>query len=583
MKKLFLIVVLALSYMGLSAQSVDDWFPNRTKVNFKDSTNFAKTPLINGVDTAATLRDVRAVGGGSIDMSLVRVEIGDSINALRPFIIYVVDTADMLAPYVREAEVTAITDLKLNVADTTNMLSKYIRIADTLDMLDPYLLKIDAADTYAPLASPTFTGTVTLPSATSIGDVNSTEIGYVNGVTSSIQTQLNSKVNVIDTSSMLAPYILDSKVQSDINDTITARLAGGTVGVALADSNDYAPYHYATPSFVKDLISTGGGGSLVETVLQFTVDASGAPSAGDSTLTHTDFTGNAIDIYRDGAKQYKNTTATNTVEGFRLNTNTITVNPVFQANEQIIVSILDPVTRTYVSLEGEESVLLDGLVAYYKFDETSGTSLTDEIGGNTATLNGDINQTGIINQAVGLTANNDDIVIPYSEGVTLGESEQFSVSMWFYAEDLPSTIGRGFMLFQQNNSSSPLNPYRATIGSNTDKIYFTVNTDALSDINVVSADAITADAWHHVVFVCPGSGGSLQMWLDGVDVSTSAQTVNGNLRDGDQYLCVGNAYNAATTAFYGEIDEFAIYNKVLTESEILMLYNSGSGNQYPFE
>ena len=41
-------------------------------------------------------------------------------------------------------------------------------------------------------AGPTFTGTVTLPSTTSIGDVTSTEIGYLEDVTSSIQTQLNS-------------------------------------------------------------------------------------------------------------------------------------------------------------------------------------------------------------------------------------------------------------------------------------------------------------------------------------------------------------------------------------------------------
>ena len=45
----------------------------------------------------------------------------------------------------------------------------------------------------APLASPTFTGTVTLPSSTSIGNVSSTEIGYIDGVTSSIQTQLDAK------------------------------------------------------------------------------------------------------------------------------------------------------------------------------------------------------------------------------------------------------------------------------------------------------------------------------------------------------------------------------------------------------
>lgn len=427
-----------------------------------------------------------------------------------------------------------------------------------------------------------------LPNATELNIlngalVNTEEINRLVGVTSSIQTQLNSKVNVIDTSSMLAPYILDSKVQSDINDTITARLAGGTVGVALADSNVYDG-GYATPAWVAANAGSGNADSekIVTQTMQFITGVTpGAPENGDTIIASSYFEGKNLKLYVNGERKYYNTTTTNTVEGFRFVSDSgIIVKPALATNDQVIVEINDPTYWTTLDFDQD---LLDGLVAYYKFDETSGTSLTDEIGGNTATLDGDINQTGIINQAVGLTANNDDIVIPYSEGVTLGESEQFSVSMWFYAEDLPSTIGRGFMLFQQNNSSSPLAPHRASIGSNTDKIYFIVNTDAPSDINVVSADAITADAWHHVVFVCPGSGGSLQMWLDGVDVSTSAQTVNGNLRDGDQYLCVGNAYNAATSAFYGEIDEFAIYNKVLTESEILKLYNSGSGNQYPFE
>ena len=50
-----------------------------------------------------------------------------------------------------------------------------------------------ALDLKAPKADPTFTGTVTLPSTTSIGNVSATEIGYVDGVTSAIQTQLNAK------------------------------------------------------------------------------------------------------------------------------------------------------------------------------------------------------------------------------------------------------------------------------------------------------------------------------------------------------------------------------------------------------
>jgi plastocyanin len=50
---------------------------------------------------------------------------------------------------------------------------------------------------YAKKASPTFTGEVTLPSTTSIGNVSSQEIEFINGVTSSIQTQINTKSSTV--------------------------------------------------------------------------------------------------------------------------------------------------------------------------------------------------------------------------------------------------------------------------------------------------------------------------------------------------------------------------------------------------
>jgi hypothetical protein len=48
----------------------------------------------------------------------------------------------------------------------------------------------------ANLDSPNFTGTVVLPSTTTIGSVDKMEIGYLDGVTSSIQTQINTKANI---------------------------------------------------------------------------------------------------------------------------------------------------------------------------------------------------------------------------------------------------------------------------------------------------------------------------------------------------------------------------------------------------
>lgn len=55
---------------------------------------------------------------------------------------------------------------------------------------------ISAINNRSKLANPTFTGTVTLPSTTSIGAVSSIELGYLDGATSNIQTQLSNKANL---------------------------------------------------------------------------------------------------------------------------------------------------------------------------------------------------------------------------------------------------------------------------------------------------------------------------------------------------------------------------------------------------
>ena len=86
-------------------------------------------------------------------------------------------------------------------------------------------------DSKAPSAGPTFTGTVVLPSTTSIGTVSSTEIGYLDGVTSAVQTQLDAKVALTGNQS-----VAGIKTFSDTTDA-TNSTTGGTVvsgGLAVA-------------------------------------------------------------------------------------------------------------------------------------------------------------------------------------------------------------------------------------------------------------------------------------------------------------------------------------------------------------
>jgi hypothetical protein len=116
---------------------------------------------------------------------------------------------------------TVIPDTIARVEDISNSTTGYIPmsakgIAGGVATLDDPSGKVPAIQldltAYAPLSGPTFTGIVILPSATSIGDVTSTEIGYLDGVTSSIQTQLG---NLLSTATATATYLTKADAISD--------------------------------------------------------------------------------------------------------------------------------------------------------------------------------------------------------------------------------------------------------------------------------------------------------------------------------------------------------------------------------
>jgi hypothetical protein len=89
-----------------------------------------------------------------------------------------------------------------NISATANInISKILNLQSNLDTLNSTLQSNfdtlnSTLDSKSPSNNPTFTGTVVLPSTTSIGSTTSTEISYIHGATSPVQTQLN---NVSDT------------------------------------------------------------------------------------------------------------------------------------------------------------------------------------------------------------------------------------------------------------------------------------------------------------------------------------------------------------------------------------------------
>jgi hypothetical protein len=169
--------------------------------------------------------------------------------------------------------------------------------------LDDKLESVTAASTYAPLADANLTGVVVLPATTSIGNVSSVEIGYVDGVTSSIQTQIDSKA----ASSDLSSHASDTTSVHGIADTTELETQTGAqakADAAVTTANGYTDSEigalttsavaegtnlYYTDERAQDAVGLSVGDGLTYN------DTSGAVSASVSTGLQFNLSG-AIEI-----------------------------------------------------------------------------------------------------------------------------------------------------------------------------------------------------------------------------------------------------------------------------------------------
>ena len=106
----------------------------------------------------------------------------------------------------------------------------------------------------ANLAGPTFTGTVSLPSTTSIGDVSATELGYLDGVTSAIQTQLTARLPLAG-GTMTGALTLSGAPTSDLHAATKAYVDNVTAGI-----NFHEAVHAASVSSLSANYANGTSG-----------------------------------------------------------------------------------------------------------------------------------------------------------------------------------------------------------------------------------------------------------------------------------------------------------------------------------
>ena len=215
--------------------------------------------------------------------------------------------------------------------------------------------------------------------------------------------------------------------------------------------------------------------------------------------------------------------------------------------------------------------LKTNLISVWELDETSGATATDEHGTNNGTNFGaTINQTGIIDKAYDYTGGTTERV-ELTTGLFEGNAES-SVSVWFKVDNTSGTKGivtqwydgtvnKRSVLIRLSNASLQFYTYTTSQVGGT---YYTVSTAT----------------WYHVV--CVYNGSTMRIYVDGtLDGTSFSQT--GNLGAGTDHVgYVGNYYTATATTLShdGLIDQVAIWDRALTQTDVDDLYNSGSGLAY---
>jgi len=233
--------------------------------------------------------------------------------------------------------------------------------------------------------------------------------------------------------------------------------------------------------------------------------------------------------------------------------------------------------------DGETPYSTTNMVGQWDFNETSGTTADNE-GSCGASCDGTLSNMTTTGQddgiGTGWTANHSkwgggalmfdgaDDAVTISDNTDLRLTSGGTISAWIK----PSSLGEsnfGRIVDKSFLSTSAVNGYMLTMDSN-DRIQLRISGDTAPAYSYTGV--IKYDEWNHVVGVFDNTG--RQIYINGVDVTSSGGTSTNLPPDVSASVCIGNRAGGTDRTFDGVIDAVKIYTRSLSASEVLSDYNS---------
>lgn len=209
--------------------------------------------------------------------------------------------------------------------------------------------------------------------------------------------------------------------------------------------------------------------------------------------------------------------------------------------------------------------LSNGLVGYWKMDESSWNGTSGEVKDTSGNANhGAVGGTPIASISNGKFGNAGLVdgsgnYISISDSSSISPTAQVTVAGWVWVNSYSGSYAR----IISKSLSYDLHMY--TYAGGEGRLEWDLRLPSETDTQTPTTAKLSLNRWHHVAATYDGS--STGIYIDGVKVA-SRTGLSGSISDNTNPLRFGG-----TGSFDGKVDDFRVYNRALSPSEVSQLYN----------
>ena len=228
-------------------------------------------------------------------------------------------------------------------------------------------------------------------------------------------------------------------------------------------------------------------------------------------------------------------------------------------------------TINYLDSKRISALSSDALVAHLKFND----NVTDSAGSNNGTVTGTTTYVaGKINNAFSFNGSS-YITLANESNFDIDYNEPFSIAFWYKTNNTSYNA-----IYGKGNNTSPYSGIQIGIylgkiqidqGSAYPSSYFTKD----------QSTAVTANVWHHAVMTLSGSGTNTgcKLYVDGSIVPMNTASPDNQSASILNNISPRIGYDGNNYYNTGLLDDVRIYSREIDQSEVTMIYNSGTGTE----